>query len=68
MTGKAQITVLLKETANARAWFEKLSEDLAADPSNETVRRLLFLTKEIYERRVQLLAERGVAASDGMGK
>jgi len=62
--GENQMRTLLAETANAKAWFEKLSIDLEADPENETVRRLLFLTKELYERRVQMLAEMGLTAND----
>jgi hypothetical protein len=64
MSDKGQIATLLRETDNAKAWFEKLSKDLEADPSNETIRRLLFLTKELYERRVQLLSNLGVVAND----
>jgi hypothetical protein len=66
MSDKSQIRTLLEETENAKAWLEKLSKDLAGDPSNETIRKLLILTKQLYERRVQLLAEMGVAANDDL--
>jgi hypothetical protein len=64
MSDKGQIATLLNETRSAKTCIDKLSKDLAFDPDNETVRRLLSLSKQLYERRVELLAERGVAAND----
>ena len=64
MSDKQEIATLLKEMHNASAWIEKLSRDLCADPTNEMTRRLLYLTKELYDRRVRMLAEMGVDTED----
>jgi hypothetical protein len=59
-----QIKTLVKEADNARAWVEKFSKELAADPSNENARRLLAVSKDLYDERVRLLAKAGLAANE----